>query len=106
MSNIEFRNNLTEGTSVKGKKERTQYGALGTPKGRITTSEKLSPILIFCFRFERYDLIHNKTAPSRPNQSCKQSYKREWSIVSNAADRSNNVRATAFPESTEKAISF
>ena len=29
MSNIEFRNNLTEVTSVKGKKERTQYGALG-----------------------------------------------------------------------------
>ena len=29
MSNVEFRNNLTEGTSVKGKKERTQYGALG-----------------------------------------------------------------------------
>ena len=29
MSNIEFRNNLTEGTSVKGKKERTKYGALG-----------------------------------------------------------------------------
>ena len=99
MSNIEFRNNLTEGTSVKGKKERTL-------KGRITASEKLSPILIFCFWFERYDLIHNKTVPSRPNQSCKQSYKREWSIVSNAADRSNNVRATAFPESTEKAISF
>ena len=29
MSNIEFRNNLTEGTSVKGKKERIQYRALG-----------------------------------------------------------------------------
>ena len=29
MSNIEFRNNLTEGTSVKSEKERTQYGALG-----------------------------------------------------------------------------
>ena len=32
MSNIEFRNNLTEGTSVKGKKERTQYWALGDSK--------------------------------------------------------------------------
>ena len=29
ISNIEFRNNLTEGTSVKGEKERIQYGALG-----------------------------------------------------------------------------
>ena len=29
MSNVESRNNLTEGTSVKGKNERTQYGALG-----------------------------------------------------------------------------
>ena len=48
-----------------------------TPKGRITASEKLSPILIFCLRFERYDLIHDKTVLSRPNQLCKQSYKRE-----------------------------
>ena len=32
MSNIEFRNNLTKGTSVKGKKERTQYRALGDSK--------------------------------------------------------------------------
>ena len=63
MGNIEFRNNLTEGTSVKGKKEVTQYRALGTPKGRITASEKLSPILIFCFRFERY-----KTVPSTTRQ--------------------------------------
>ena len=29
MSNIEFWNNLTEGTSVEGEKERTQYRALG-----------------------------------------------------------------------------
>ena len=32
----------------------------GTPKERITSSEKLLPILFFCLRFERYDLIHNK----------------------------------------------
>ena len=29
MSNIEFSNNLTEGTSLEGEKERAQYGALG-----------------------------------------------------------------------------
>ena len=29
MSDIEFGNNLNEGTSVKSEKERTQYGALG-----------------------------------------------------------------------------
>ena len=28
MSDIELRNNLAEGTSVKGKKERTHYGTL------------------------------------------------------------------------------
>ena len=28
MSDIEFGNNLTEGTGVKSEKERTQYGAL------------------------------------------------------------------------------
>ena len=29
MNDTEFGNNLTEGTSVKSEKERTQYGALG-----------------------------------------------------------------------------
>ena len=29
VSDIEFGNDLTEGTSVKSEKERTQYGALG-----------------------------------------------------------------------------
>ena len=29
MSDIEFGNNLTEGTSLKSEKDRTQYGALG-----------------------------------------------------------------------------
>ena len=29
MSNLEFLNNLTEGTSVEGEKERTQHRALG-----------------------------------------------------------------------------
>ena len=76
MSNIEFRNNLTEGTSVKGKKEDPVRSLGGHRKGELPTI-KLSPISVFCFRFERYDLIHNKKVPSRPNQSCKQSYKRK-----------------------------
>ena len=29
-----------------------------------------------------------------------------WSTVSNAAERSNNVRATALPQSIEAAMSF
>ena len=68
MSDIEFGNNLTAGTSVKSEKERTQYGALGN-------SEKENYRLRETITYERYDL--NKTVPSRPNQSCKQSYKRE-----------------------------
>ena len=44
MSNNEFRNNLPERTSVKGEKERTQYGALGDSElGELPTQRKRDP---------------------------------------------------------------
>ena len=46
MSDIEFGNNLTKRTSVKGEKERAQYGALGDSE-RENYHLKLSPILTF-----------------------------------------------------------
>ena len=33
VGDIEFRDNLTEGSSIEGKKKRTQYGTLGDTKG-------------------------------------------------------------------------
>ena len=41
-----------------------------------------------------------------PNQSLRQLKRMLWSILSNAAERSNNVRATALLESLQAAMSF
>ena len=61
VSDIEAGNDITEGGSVKGKK----------------------------------DLIHLSTVQLTPNQSPRQLKRMLWSIVSNASERSSNVRATA-----------
>ena len=84
------------------------------PYGRrmLTREERIAnyrisiPNLTFCLRFVRYNLIHISTVPSTPNQSLRQLKRMVWSMVSNAAERSNNVRATALPESIEAAMSF
>ena len=46
------------------------------------------------------------TVSSTPNQSLRELKRMSWSIVSNAAERSSNVSATALPESIEAAMPF
>ena len=49
MSDIEFENNLTERTIVKGEKERTQYGALGDSKRENYRLRETITYFIFLF---------------------------------------------------------
>ena len=104
VGDIETGNDIIEGGSVKGIKEGTQDRALGYPKGSEKASEKLLPILTFCLQFERWDWIHS-TQCHQP-QSLKQLKRMLWSIVLKTSERSNNVDATALPESIKAAMSF
>ena len=49
VGDIETGNDITEGISVKDKKERTQHRALGYSIGEQKVSEKLLPSLTLCF---------------------------------------------------------
>ena len=97
---------ITEGRSVKGKKEGTHERALGYSIGSNKASVKLLSNLTYCLWFLKHDLIHHNTVSSTPNKSLRQSKRMLWSMVSNAAGRSSNVSATALPESIKVAISF
>ena len=64
MSDIEFGNNLTERTSVKGKKERTQYRALGDSEREnyrlretIYTTVNYINYIYYCKLYQLYILL-------------------------------------------------
>ena len=63
MSNIEFGNNLTEETSVKSAKERTQYGALGDSKRENYRLRETNTYFNFLSTVSkvRFDLQQNST---------------------------------------------
>ena len=70
----------------------------------MKTSEKLLPSLTFCMWFVRQDLVDIKNGIN--TKPIPEAVKMLWSIVSNAAERSSNVRATALPEYIEAAMSL
>ena len=63
-----FGNDLTDGSSIESENDRTQYGALGDTEREARENY---------FNYFVYGLKANNTVPSKLNQSCKQSYKRE-----------------------------
>ena len=67
----------------------------GTLNWRALGRDRISPNLMLCAQFVRYDLsqhdIYTQTKPDRRDNNI------EWSIVSNAADRSRRVKAVTLP---------
>jgi len=86
-------------SGVKSEQDRTKNRSLRDTiekliDRRFSTIESLR--LTLNDQEERYDLIHDRTEPVRPNQEVRRSIRIAWSIVSKAAERSIRQRAVTF----------
>src|ERR1043165_4412828 len=72
----------------------------GTPMSLFEVADCSSPILTCCNLCRRYDSIHCSAAADRPNTDRKRFDKMSWSMVTNAADKSNPISTAALLLST------
>ena len=79
--------------NINGQKYRT----FRDTNNRLQLDDNVDQIFIDCTGSVRYEVNHFRAEPQTPNHNCRQLRSVEWSIVLQAAKRSNKTKAVGSP---------